>query len=163
MRWETFLGFVFIIFASVVLYGAAQGWFSRKVPASKLLKGGDVNVTVRGGLGASSDCDCDALRKLIARLQGKIFELETALATCQAQNAEMRRELQDLMSAINELTTELQNALANLALINKKYKEALEELAECRRQLAECRAKLLARQITDETCHMQPENNNLLR
>lgn len=158
MQWQVCLGFMFLIVVSVIMWGASQGWYSKKVKKSK-----DTSKNTSGTVHGGSDENCDELRNEIERLKGKIFEQSMELDTKAAKNAEMTRQLEELMNTINDLTTRLQNAETTNAQLSQSLKNALEDLDKTRRQLQECSAKLLAKQITNAVCHMTPETANLIR
>lgn len=150
MPWEVMMGMCFLILFSVTLWGTAQGWFSRKLLREKV----ETKETAE---------DCEPYKQEIEKLKGKIFEQSLELEKKDAQLAEQARQLAELMNAINALTTQLQEAEARNAQLAASLKNALEDLEKTRRQLQECRAKLLAKRIVHEKCHMTPETANLVR
>lgn len=143
------MGFMFLCVFSVIMYGASQGWYSRKIPKQTNDKKDDEN--------------CDAYKEEIERLKATIFEQSLELDSKSAKIAELTKQLDDLMNAINDLTTRLQNAEEANAKLTASLKAALEDLDLTSRQLQECNAKLLARRIVNEKCHMTPETSNLIR
>ena len=151
MNWETSLGFCFLVFVSVVLWGSSQGWFSKKI------------VIKPNATPAPAKETCDAYKLDIERLKGKIFEQSLELDAKKAKIAELTRGTTDLMNNINMLTTKLQAAEATNARMAAALKTALEDLDARSRKLQECTAHLLAKQITHEKCHMTPETSNLIR
>jgi peptidoglycan hydrolase CwlO-like protein len=152
MDWQVFMGLLFLCVITLTMWYASQGAFSKtirrrneKTPVT------DPNVI------------CKSYIDEIERLKGKIFEQSLELDAKNAKIAEMERQLQELMNAINELTTKLQNAEAENAQLRQLLKNALEDLDKTSRQLQECTAKLLARRLVQEKCHMTPETANLIR
>jgi len=156
MQWQVCLGFMFLIVISVIMWGASQGWYSKKIRRIK-----DKLKTSRASQAAGENCD--ELRNEIERLKGKIFEQSMELDTKNAKLAQMTTQLNDLMNAINDLTLRLQNAETTNAKLSESLKNALDDLDKTRRQLQECSSKLLAKQITNQVCHMTPETANLIR
>ena len=152
MEWQVSMGFAFLVVISVVLWGASQGWYSKKVVIRP-------DVAVASGVQET----CDKYKVEIDRLKGKIFEQSLELDKKTAKIAELTRDANDLMDAINTLTTRLQAAEAANARMAAALKNALADLQTRSRQLQECTAKLLARQIVNEKCHMTPETDNLVR
>jgi septal ring factor EnvC (AmiA/AmiB activator) len=151
MDWQISMGFAFLVFISVVLWGASQGFYSKK-------------VKLRPEASSAPPKElCTEYKLEIERLKGKIFEQSTELDAKNAKLAELTRNVNELMDAINSLTTKLQAAEATNARMAASLKNALEDLDKRSRQLQECNAKLLARQIVNEKCHMTPETANLLR
>jgi len=155
MQWQVCLGFMFLIAISVIMWGASQGWYSKKIRRIK--------DKLKPSQNAPAGENCDELRNEIERLKGKIFEQSMELDTKNAKIAQMTTQLSDLMNAINDLTLRLQNAEASNAQLTRSLKNALEDLDKTRRQLQECSSKLLAKQITNKVCHMTPETANLIR
>lgn len=154
MDWHISMAFAFLVLVSVVLWGASQGWYSKKVklrPEASSAPQKDLKDA------------CSTYISEIERLKGKIFEQSTELDAKSAKLAELTRSANELMDAINSLTTKLQTAEATNARMATSLKNAVEDLDKRSRQLQECNAKLLARQIVNEKCHMTPETANLLR
>jgi chromosome segregation ATPase len=143
----------FLVFAGVVLYLAVNGKFSRRlaipVPVAKPpKKEGD---------------PCAALRAELTKALALVNEKQRRIEELEARNAELERKTQELMDVINRLTLELDKVKGENARLQAALKQALDELVAARRALAECRAKLLAKQVSDEVCKLAPENANLIR
>lgn len=149
MTWEISMGFAFLVVISVIMWGASQGWYSKKIK---------LNPEV-----VTKTEDCSEYIKEIERLKGKIFEQSLELDAAKAKVAELTRNVNELMDTINTLTTKLQEAEALNARMAASLKNALEDLDKKSRQLQECTARLLAKRIITEQCHMSPETNNLIR
>lgn len=151
MEWQVCMGFAYLIVISVILWGASQGFYSKKI------------VTRPTDVATASVETCEKYTSEIDRLKGKIFEQSLELDKKTAKIAELTRDANELMDSVNSLTTRLQEAEAANARMATALKNALGDLQSRSRQLQECTAKLLARQIVNEKCHMVPENANLLR
>lgn len=148
MEWQICMGFMFLCVISVIMYGAAQGWYSKKIKTQETVVQNE---------------NCDAYKEEIERLKGKIFEQALELDAKTAKLAEMTKQLDELMNSINELTTRLQDAEEKNAKLAASLKNALEDLQRTRMQLQECSAKLLARRIVHDKCNLTPETANLIR
>jgi chromosome segregation ATPase len=154
MDWQVCMGFLILVFVSVTLWGATQGWFS---PPLKTQTPPSANKV-------SDKCDKEReLRRKIEALEGKIFELTNLLNEKIAIINDLNKKLQELMNAINDLSSKLQEEERKNAVLSASLKNALDDLAKCRRELQACRAELLAKRIIHEKCKMTPETNNLLR
>lgn len=147
MDWQVCLGYLWILVIVVIMWGASQGWYSKKI--AKIEEKAQENTE------ALKD-ELDALRK-------KIFDQQLEIDAKNAKIAELTRQVQDLMNSINVLTTRLQTAEAQNARLRQALKNTLDDLEKTRAQLQECRAKLLAKQIVSEKCQMTPETANLIR
>ena len=151
MDWQISMGFAFLVVISVTLWGASQGWFSKK-------------VKIRPEASSTAQTDaCTKYKDEIERLKGKIFEQSTELDAKTAKLAELTQRVNELMDAINALTIRLQAAETANARMSASLKAALEDLDKRSRQLQECNAQLLSKRIVNEKCHMTPESNNLIR
>lgn len=152
MPWPNLISLSFLILFSVLLWGTWQGFFSARIKKSTHI------------VAQSETIDpCTALRAENARLKGRIFELENQLAAQTALANELNKKIKDLLEIINKLTMDLDACRNRNAELSAALKAALEDLAATRSQLAKCKAELLAKQIKDAVCKMQPENANLLR
>lgn len=153
MDWQVSMGFSFLVVISVIMWGASQGWYSKKLPPRP-----------RTQLQAATSQDnCDELLKKIAQLEGMNFSLTNELNEKNATISDLNAQIQQLMNAINDISTRLQNAETENAQLRTSLKNALDDLARCRRELQECRAELMAKRIAHEKCKMLPETSNLLR
>lgn len=152
MDWQVLMGLLFLCVITLTMWYASQGAFSKTIRRQPHDK-----VTTDPAVVCTSYID------EIERLKGKIFEQSLELDAKTAKIAEMERQLQELMNAINELTTKLQNAETENAQLRQSLTNALEDLDKTSRQLQECTAKLLARRLVQEKCHMTPETANLIR
>lgn len=152
MDWQVLMGLLFLCVITLTMWYASQGAFSKTIRRRSHDK-----VTTDPAVVCKSYID------EIERLKGKIFEQSLELDAKTAKIAEMERQLQELMNAINELTTKLQNAETENAQLRQSLTNALEDLDKTSRQLQECTAKLLARRLVQEKCHMTPETANLIR
>jgi chromosome segregation ATPase len=148
--WHVSMGFCFLVVISVVLWGASQGWYSKK-------------ISLKPAVTPPQKDDCNEYKLEIDRLKGKLFEQSMELDEKKAKLAELTKNVNDLMESINVLTTKLQAAETTNARLATSLKNALEDLDVRSRQLQECNAKLLARRIITEQCHMTPETANLIR
>lgn len=152
MDWQVLMGLLFLCVITLTMWYASQGAFSKIIRRRS-----HDTVTTDPAVVCKSYID------EIERLKGKIFEQSLELDAKTAKIAEMERQLQELMNAINELTTKLQNAETENAQLRQSLTNALEDLDKTSRQLQECTAKLLARRLVQEKCHMTPETANLIR
>jgi chromosome segregation ATPase len=149
--WPTMMSFSFLIFFSVLLWGTWQGFFSTRIKRTPIQEKADVGDP------------CADLRAENTRLKARIFELENELASKNALVNELNKKIQELLDIINKVTLDLDTCRNRNAELSAALKAALEDLAACRSQLAKCKSELLAKQIKDSVCKMQPENANLLR
>lgn len=149
MDWPVVLGFAILVVVSVTLWGAAQGWFSSRIP-KKPAPPADIDP-------------CAALRNKIADLENRILDLENLVAQKDARIRELEKTIQNLLDQIKRLTEDLYTCQKSEADLRNKLKIALEELDACRAALRDCKAQLLAKQIASSVCKLQPENANLLR
>lgn len=150
LLWENVMSAAFLVVTSVIIWGALQGWFSKRIHP----KPGPEPVLVK---------DNQDLKDRIAKLEARIFELENELAAKNALIAQLNATIQRLMDDIARLTTDLAKCQENEAKLAAALKIALEELQACRAALAKCKAELLAKQVQNAVCKLQPENANLLR
>lgn len=150
MDWRVFMGILFILFTSVVVWGAWQGWFSPEK---------------RQELAAPNPLaqENKTLKTTIDTASNVVFEQSNDLAEKDAIIADLQRKLKELMDIINQLTTRLNQLEEENAKLRQALKQALEDLATCRSELQKCKAELAAKRITDAYCKMQPETANLLR
>jgi chromosome segregation ATPase len=146
------MGFSFLVVISVILWGASQGFYSKKVVLSP-----------KKPATATAKDACEEYKLELDKCNGKVFEKSLELDKMTAKVAELTRDVNDLMNSINMLTTKLQAAELANARLSVSLKNALEDLDKKSRQLQECNAKLLAKQIVSERCHMTPETANLIR
>lgn len=153
MDWHVFMGLLFLCVITLTLWYASQGAFSKPIRRRN-----ESNTAV-----TDPNVICKSYIDEIERLKGKIFEQSLELDAKTAKIAEMEKQLQELMNAINDLTTKLQQAEIENAQLRQSLKNALEDLDKTSRQLQECTAKLLARRLVHEKCHMTPETANLIR
>lgn len=151
MHWPHVLSMGFLVFISTILWGAWQGWFSRKLPKK---------VTEQQ---KTPEDPCKALRQENEQLRSRVFQLENENAALKARIAELQKQLEYLMDQINKLTAELEASRLREADLLARLKAALEDLQACRAALQKCNAQLIAKQIADATCKLTPENANLLR
>ena len=154
MDWHVCMGMAFLCVITLTMWYASQGAFSKRIKTVSRAEGESKN---------DPSVLCKAYIDENERLKGKIFEQSMELDAKTAKMAEMERQLQDLMNAINELTTRLQSLETENGQLRQSLKNALEDLDKTSRQLQECTAKLLARRIVQEKCHMTPETANLIR
>ena len=149
--WPNVMSLSFLAFFSILLWGTWQGFFSTRIKKSPAPEKG------------SAGDPCADLRAENTRLKARVFELENELAAKNALVNELNMKIQELLNIINKVTLDLDTCRNRNAELSAALKAALEDLAACRSQLAKCKGELLAKQIKDSVCKMQPENANLLR
>lgn len=148
IAWQPVMSTSFLMFAGIVLWGTSQGWFSRKLKKT---------------IPAATKDSCDSYINEIKKLRAKILEQQDDIARITARMADLEKQVQGLLFQINRLTTELDACRRSNAYLAARLKAALDDLTACRRELAKCRAELLAKNVSNAVCKLAPENSNLLR
>lgn len=150
LPWQPVMSSSFLVVILIVMWGASQGWFSRKLKKTGKGTGGKVD-------------DCEPYKREIQKLQARILELQDDVTRLNARVADLEKTIQQLLDTINRLTLELDATRKDNAALRAALKNAVDDLATCRAALAKCRAELLAKKASDAVCKLAPENANLLR
>lgn len=150
LPWQPVMSTSFLVVILIVIWGATQGWFSKRIRKPPTPKKRDID-------------DCEVYKKEIRRLQARISELEDDNTRLRALAADLEKQIQQLLETINKLTMDLDACRNENARLRAALKQALDDLAACRAALAKCRAELLAKKVSDAVCKLAPENANLLR